>query len=458
MLRKYLSGFFGCGLLSCSESAIQPCVQLSMQLLKLIALCSLCLLFTGCSQSPPTADEAIDAVYNDDVATIEAYIQSGGDVDVIDDEGYALLHIACWNSGTSEIVKMLIDAGADINACASLEQAPLHLASMQSDPELVRVLLDAGADLNLTTSEGASPLMLAASFGSDPDVVRLLIERGASIEQRSESGATPLMYGVTYNRNFEVLDALLELGAELKVVDNNGLSPMHFALEEGNVSTIQWLESKGVSLDLDDKYGRNTLHVAAEFSSDIDLIRYIVDQGTDVNSEMPDGSTALLLASGRNPNIHVVQFLLMELGADVTKCRDDGFSPLMAAGENAPDAGFIDLLVEAGADVNDVTDEGRTALMWAVSNNDNHAVADALIALGADIHARASGDYEGMSVLAFATRYPDCSCMAEELFRMGARVDSVDMYGNTPVDYAEENEAFEGLGVLEQMRAKAQQP
>src|SRR6185295_5147927 len=92
--------------------------------------------------------------------------------------------------------------------------APMHEAALRADPGLLKVLLDAGADVDLALPQGETPLMLA-SRTSGVDAVRVLIEHGAKVNVVERwQGHTPLMYAAAHDRG-KVAAALLAAGADV---------------------------------------------------------------------------------------------------------------------------------------------------------------------------------------------------------------------------------------------------
>src|SRR5690606_27887376 len=90
---------------------------------------------------------------------------------------------------------------------------PLALAAMTGNADIVRQLLDAGADVNRPLANGETPLMMAARTG-DTDTIQLLLDRGADINARENlRGTTALMWAAA-NRNAPALRLLLANGAD----------------------------------------------------------------------------------------------------------------------------------------------------------------------------------------------------------------------------------------------------
>ena len=88
------------------------------------------------------------------------------------------LHFATAN-GDVELVNLLLDRGAKINAATQDGWTVLHFACLRGDEGLVQLLLDRDADVSMTTSSGVSALSIATSEGHR-EIVELLLDRGAS--------------------------------------------------------------------------------------------------------------------------------------------------------------------------------------------------------------------------------------------------------------------------------------
>ena len=84
-----------------------------------------------------------------------------------------VLHFAAGFNSSLEVVKVLIEAGADVNALDSDQDSALHLAS-EMNPDIVPVLLEAGATVNLLDNNHLSPLFFAAFSDHDSAVADLM--------------------------------------------------------------------------------------------------------------------------------------------------------------------------------------------------------------------------------------------------------------------------------------------
>ncbi|KAJ1474163.1 ankyrin repeat protein, partial [Baffinella frigidus] len=108
---------------------------------------------------------------------------------------------------------------------------PLHSAVKASNVEVAKVLLDAGADIEARDKGGRTPLYLATSYGGDEAAVRMLVATGANTEVKDTipgSGSTPLH--IAASRGLEgPARALLEGGADMEATDQSGRTPVDLA-------------------------------------------------------------------------------------------------------------------------------------------------------------------------------------------------------------------------------------
>jgi ankyrin repeat protein len=128
-------------------------------------------------------------------------------------------------------VALLIDAGANVNARRQpAGDEPLQVAAKLQLPDLVKLLLDKGADIDDADNDGITALYVASEAGA-LNVVQLLVERGARVDVRDNSGGTPLHQAAKYTKG-DVAAFLLQHGADINARDTQGLSPLAVALRE----------------------------------------------------------------------------------------------------------------------------------------------------------------------------------------------------------------------------------
>jgi len=106
-------------------------------------------------------------------------------------DGFTALHFAGF-FGKPEAAKTLIEAGAEVSAYSTndLQVQALHSAAAGRHIEVCRVLIAAGADVNATQRHGFTPLHAAAQHG-DVELVELLLSAGADPSAVTDDGASP---------------------------------------------------------------------------------------------------------------------------------------------------------------------------------------------------------------------------------------------------------------------------
>lgn len=192
--------------------------------------------------SAPT-DLLATAVYQNDLAAVKELIGSGADVNVVDGGlGMTALGRAV-SMNNREIMRALLDAGAEVNRRDDTGQTALMRLAGWSTPELLRELLDAGAKVNLKDEEGNTALMKAAKW-SDVKVVQALLDAGAKVNAKNKEGRTALMFAAEEGK-VETVRALINAGAKPDKKDNEGATALKHARENGHVEVVELLVAYG---------------------------------------------------------------------------------------------------------------------------------------------------------------------------------------------------------------------
>lgn len=329
---------------------------------------------------------------------VRLLLQAGADPKNRRDRDKTPLMLASQNTRHPEIVSQLIRAGAEIEARNQFQQTPLLLAARyNSHPEVVKTLLQAGAEIEARDHFHQTPLLLAARNNGHPEVVKALLQAGAKIEAQDSSGATPLMLAAAYNRNLPVLDSLLRAGAKINAKDSEGRTSLMCAIERnGNPEIATALIQAGADTAVKDKEGRTLLQAATK-NANPQILESLLRSGADANSKDGAGRSLLLLAARDNSNPEVV-LLLLHSGAEINAKDNEGQTPLMAAVKGNGVRGIVESLLRSGAEVNAKDGLGRTALHQAAKANyyGGSYVLDLLLKAGAEVNAR---DNEGRSAL-----------------------------------------------------------
>jgi ankyrin repeat protein len=264
---------------------------------------------------------------------------------------------------------------------------PLILATRQNDKDTVRILLDAGADINLTMADGTSALVIAI-INAHFELASYLLKRGADPNLPDGKGMAAL-YGAVDMRNvmttdvpqakpdsldpLDLIKALLEKGADV-----NARLTAKLPYRGGTNPT--WQSEVGA-----------TPFLRAAYSNDVVVMRLLLAYGADPGITASDKTTPLMAAAGvgwlpslvytRNENLVESLKLCLELGNDINAVNDgkpnsggpSGLTALHGAAFKGLPEG-VQFLVNHGADVfardTGSTDggargQGRTPLEWA---------------------------------------------------------------------------------------------
>ena len=138
----------------------------------------------------------LQAVESGDVARVRDALAAGADANARRDGGATALMLAA-HGGHVGVVRALIDAGADVNATDDLGWSALMKAVYNAEqdrgfPDVVALLIEAGAAIEARIAYGIRPLMLAAGYG-ETAVVERLLAAGADVLARNDGGLTALM-------------------------------------------------------------------------------------------------------------------------------------------------------------------------------------------------------------------------------------------------------------------------
>jgi ankyrin repeat protein len=244
------------------------------------------------------------------VDCVKVLVSSGADLNDIDPDSHTPLVIALMN-GHLDVAAALIRSGADVNAADNVGRTPLYAAvdlhtvpasnrpapreadDNVSSLEVVQMLLDKGANVNAALraalpyrtkldrggdgvlGAGTTPLLRAAKAGDTP-VIKMLLDKGANPKAATRNSVNAIMMAAnvgtreedmtgrskTQKDAIETIALLVKAGTDVNGVDNQGRTAAHGAALWGHTDVIKFLAASGAKLDVKDKRGLTALDTA----------------------------------------------------------------------------------------------------------------------------------------------------------------------------------------------------
>ena len=255
------------------------------------------LLASGADPNGPVQSEhgpLQDAVLSADAEMVQVLFEHGAKVNATDARERHALSSAVFQSdidpekSLGTIVRLLIAMGSDIEHTDSWEKTPLYIASEHEPPnaaalEVMRILLEAGADCNVRVGDDAWTPLTAATEERNVEAVRLLVEAGADVNLIYDHGDTA--WNQARRWGYSEIAALLEKAGAIEPAE--AATDLHRAILWGNTAAVAQLLERGADANAQDRQGRSALLSAIYYWGKEEIVRLLLDYGAAVDVGMP---------------------------------------------------------------------------------------------------------------------------------------------------------------------------
>ncbi|CAK4479061.1 unnamed protein product [Aphanomyces euteiches] len=192
--------------------------------------------------------------------------------------------------GHFDIVVALLEASdPSVNKANYEDATPLHEASKKGKLDIVKLLLDHGADVDSTDQDGFTALEWA-SYNGYFEIVKILLHHDASVNTADKDGMTALMWATRFKYD-EIVNELLTHGASVNLAERNGYTALHWAANFGHVDIVENLLAHGSFVGVTDMNGWTPLHLSSK-DGHLDIVKLLLDAGAETLVKTKDGRTA----------------------------------------------------------------------------------------------------------------------------------------------------------------------
>ena len=323
--------------------------------------------------------------------------------------------------GLTATVEFLLSSGVSADAIHSKSDSlltPLEEAACAGHCDVVRLLLDHGANIN-------------GNVASREERLRKRQMESNSWEDRHYWGNICPLYAALRARQGEVAKLLIESGANISTLNSGTFRPLSdLAAKYGLFDVLKLLDHNKLDVieDFRLKSG-DTILTSAVCRMDFELVSRLLRNGLDVNTKNEDGNSSLHLLLKTHKQTSVEMFkLLLSFGADINALNNRFESPLLCA-IDCKEEKIISLLLELDCAVNTEAPLGESPLSLAVIE-DQYKLTEALLRFGADVNQKCGRD-EHTALHAAVCSFNNK--LAQFLVQHGADVEAKDVLGETPL-------------------------
>ena len=367
----------------------------------------------------------------DHMDIIKLLVDKGADINAKDRYGNVPLHFAINNECSKEKVQLLLKLGGNISALNHDHKTPLLLALERRSP-LASVLISSVTKIEDAKDRyGNTPLHSAIMNDCSEEHVQLLMKLGGDINALNHDHKTPLM--IALEKRSPLTSVLISSITNLEDLDLSKLPTMSQAISKGYLEFAQVLHKLGKSVLFKDEDGNNILHLAMQ-QTNIEVPKWLLSlNGVKnlINAFNHNQKSPLVLAiENKSP----MASILMDNVVNIKKDLDLTKLPTMSKAISGGHVGYLQLLHNLGKNVLIKDDDGNNILHLAVKQ-DNVEVPKWLLSLKGVKSLINDTNHQSLTPIHEAVKNSNLKAI-KLLIKHGAKVNSKNESNVTPLHSA----------------------
>ncbi|KAJ5068996.1 ankyrin repeat-containing protein [Anaeramoeba ignava] len=309
-----------------------------------------------------------------------------------------LLHLACTQKDSLELVDFLIDYGLEVNSVTTANYTPLCYANIYDDNSmLIKKLLSKGADPNIFPPQDPIPLLNGHYIKNDFESMFLIIEKLDPKFYPSNQTVFRFFIENCISGYAERLNKILAYCLNNTTLKNSYAFLVFASLEQPEIFSFLWSFKEKFEFKVNDL----TETVFSRICS-TEVMKILLDEGFDTNSILLTMDYPIHRACCSGHPKEILQKIIQN-GADINKLNNSKQTPLMYSCFGKLNYESIEFLVNSGADLNAVDSFGNSAFLHLCNNsliqedqNEIIKVIELFISKGVDIHQKNNQHQNGL--------------------------------------------------------------
>lgn len=384
----------------------------------------------------------IAAARSGNLVKVQELISGGLDPETCDSTGRTIVMIAA-QSGKFKVVDYLLDLDVDSNRKDKKGYTLMHILAASKSRDALPVIgkaIEQHGSINYVMGNGDTPLSIAIKNGNT-EMVQLFLEKGDCTPDSTVYRMPIALYAYSMKR-VPVMKLIIEKGAKLETTSDKGYTLLNYAVKNNDLATVQYLASKGASLETE--YNSMPPLIYAVQLGNYKIMQFLIDNGADVTRSDSSGQSVLhMLASGKNNGKTISTMNIPDKLLD--RKDNEGRPPVVLAVLNKR-WDSVKALAEKGADTGYTDNEGRSLLFMSLEAGSYETVS-MLMDKGLSI---TKGNSRGVTPLHVTAGFKgkNWDALLLRIIQAGADVNLADESGASPAGRAIDSGNISGFKIL----------